>query len=197
MRRCYEYARGRWRAICLCSATLLSVASCSVSPAVGGEDRSSPPVVKSVPIAPSIRATLAAGAHVPKCRPSELVVSVRWKRSGSGLLGKVLAENTGPRTCRVGSKPMVVPMGSNGPPLPVENVQTTELRIPPYVVLRPGQRAAAPAGWGSWCGTPASGRALVGWDGGSTVVHVFGPRTPACLARAPKNLSTSWFSLVR
>lgn len=143
-----------------------------------------------------VRGTVAATAHVPKCRPYELVVSVRWKRSASGLLGRVSAQNVGHRTCRMGAKPMVVPLGVNGPPLPVENVQTSELRIPPYVVLRPGQRAAAPAGWGGWCGTPASERALVGWDGGSTVVHVFGPRTPRCSPRAPKDLSTSWFSLI-
>lgn len=140
---------------------------------------------------------LPDGSAVPPCRPDDLVVSLRWERSGDGLAGEVVAENVGGRTCQLGGKPTVRPLGRNGEALPAEHLISLELRIPSAVVLRPGGRAAAPVSWAGWCGDPASGRVVIGWDGGSVVVDAQGPSQPRCPDEgAATNLSSSWFNLV-
>lgn len=193
---CGGSGRQRRGMLALGLATLLASALCTAASPARDGSQARPPAGTSTPLFPGMRKAKKIAASVAECRTSDLAVSIRWKRSKGGLQGHVLAENIGHRTCRVGAKPVVVPTGVDGQPLRVENVQTTELRVPGFVVLNPGQRGAAPVGWFSWCGTPASGRALVAWDGGSTVATVIGPSTPACVAQIPQNLSTRWFSLV-
>lgn len=70
-----------------------------------------------------------------------------------------------------------------------------EEKIPPYVVLEPGQRAASRVHWGSCCGQ-ASDRARVDWPGGSAVATVHGPTQPECSPAQSDNLTTSWFHLM-
>ncbi len=98
--------------------------------------------------------------------------------------------------CRLGlaSKPEVTPLQPDGTPLPVETIVTLEEKIPPYVVLEPGQRAASRVHWGSCCGQ-ASDRARVDWPGGSAVATVHGPTQPECSPAQSDNLTTSWFHL--
>lgn len=132
---------------------------------------------------------------IPECGPDDLAVSLRWERDGDELRGEVVAENVGRRVCRLGNKPTVQPLDLDGEPLPTEFLVTMELRLPPHVDLRPGQRARAHVSWGSWCGAPASSRAVVGWQGGSTVVDVQGPCQPEYTGD-PQNLSSGWFELI-
>ena len=125
--------------------------------------------------------------HIPPCGSDDLAVSVRWERAGVGLVGQILVENIGGRTCRLSDKPWVVPLGADGKQLPVE------ARDQP-VIVAPGERAAAPVEWAGWCGDPASGVARVNWFSGSAVVEVEGPRQPDCPDPGqPTNLSSSWF----
>lgn len=131
----------------------------------------------------------------PVCEPRDLAVTVRWERDGAGLRGQVIAENVGGRVCRLPGKPHVTPLGADGTPLPVQTVITMELRHPGYVILGPGQRAAAPVRWGCWSGQSASGRALVSWGGPAATAHVEGPLQPECAAGSPENLSSSWFRM--
>jgi Protein of unknown function (DUF4232) len=132
---------------------------------------------------------------VPACGPDDLAVTVNWERAGPGLRGRVIAENVGARACRLANKPSVRPLRPDGSPLPVETIITLELRHPGYVTLQPGQRAASPVAWGSWCGEQASDRARVDWSGGSAVAVVHGPVQPEC-AGAPDNITSSWFNLI-
>ncbi len=76
----------------------------------------------------------------------------------------MIAENVSGRAGRLAHKPEVTPLQPDGTPLPVETIVTLEEKIPPYVVLEPGQRAASRVHWGSWCGQ-ASDRARVDWPG--------------------------------
>ena len=132
----------------------------------------------------------------PLCEPQDLALTVRWEPDGSGgLHGQVIAENVGGRVCRLPGKPAVAPVGRGGTPLPVQTVITMEWVHPGYVSLQPGQRAAAPVHWLSWCGQPVSDRARVGWGDRSALAHVDGPLQPECTAGKPDNLSSSWFRL--
>ncbi len=72
---------------------------------------------------------------------------------------------------------------------------TAELRIPPYVDLAPGQRAAAPVSWAGWDGPPASGRVRVQFDGVTVDLAAEGPAQPTSSAET-RNLSSSWFDLL-
>lgn len=132
----------------------------------------------------------------PLCEAADLAVVVRWERDGTGLRGQVLAENVSGRACRLPGKPQVTPLAGDGTPLPAQTVMTMEWRSPGYVLLPPGQRAAAPVSWPSWCGRRAAGRAQVSWDGGSAVAEVHGPAQPECSPGAPDNLVSSWFQLI-
>lgn len=133
---------------------------------------------------------------VPACGPDDLLVEVSWERDGTGLRGRVVAENVSDRACHLANKPEVTPLGPDGTPLPARTLITLELRSPGYVTLQPGQRAAAPVWWASWCGQHASDRARVDWPGGSTVAQVRGPAQPECVQNRPANLSSSWFDLI-
>jgi Domain of unknown function (DUF4232) len=135
-------------------------------------------------------------AEAPLCEAADLAVVVRWQREGTGLRGQVVAENVGGRACRLPGKPEVTPLAGDGTPLPAQTVITMEWRSPGYVLLQPGQRAAAPVGWSSWCGRRAGGRAQVGWGSGSAVAEVHGPTQPECSPGAPDNLVSSWFQLI-
>jgi hypothetical protein len=135
-------------------------------------------------------------AEAPLCEAADLAVVVRWEQDGTGLRGQVLAENVGGRVCRLAGKPEVTPLAADGAPLPAGTVVTLEWRSPGYVLLRPGQRAAARVGWASWCGRRAAGRARVGWGSGEAVAEVHGPAQPECSAGAPDNLVSSWFELI-
>lgn len=141
-------------------------------------------------------ASRSGGEQPPVCGPDDVSVTVRWERDGGGLRGQVIAENTGGRTCRLPGKPGVRPLGLDGRPLPVETIITLEMRHPGYVVLEPGQRAAADVGWGGWDGAGASPRAEVTWQGGAAAAAVQGPVQPASTA-PPCNISSSWFRLLR
>ena len=135
-------------------------------------------------------------AQAPLCEAADLAVVVRWARDGTGLRGQVLAENVGGRVCRLAGKPEVTPLAGDGTPLPAQTVVTLEWRSPGYVLLRPGQRAAARVGWSSWCGRQAGGRARVRWDSGEAVAEVHGPAQPECSPGEPDNLVSSWFELI-
>jgi Protein of unknown function (DUF4232) len=130
------------------------------------------------------------------CRPDDLAVVVIWERAGTGLRGQVIAENAGGRACRLAGKPAVTPLRPDGSPLPALTITTQEWRSPGYVLLRPGQRAAARVSWASWCGQPASGQARVDWPGGWAVAQVHGPTQPECAEHQPGNLTSSWFGLI-
>jgi Protein of unknown function (DUF4232) len=131
--------------------------------------------------------------HVPACGSDDLAVSVWWERSGVGLVGQIIVENVGGRTCRLSHKPSVTPLGADGRELPVEKIITMETRLRP-AILEPGNRAAAPVEWAGWCGDPASGVVRVDWFDGSAMVGVEGPPQPDCPdAGQPTNLSSSWF----
>jgi Protein of unknown function (DUF4232) len=135
-------------------------------------------------------------AEAPLCEAADLAVTVRWERVGTELRGQVLAENLGGRVCRLAGKPEVTPLAGDGTPLPAQTVITLEWRSPGYVLLRPGQRAAARVSWASWCGRRPAGRARVGWEGGEAVAEVHGPAQPECSPGAPGNLVSSWFELI-
>jgi Protein of unknown function (DUF4232) len=134
--------------------------------------------------------------ELPACGPDDVSVTVRWDHDGDGLRGQVIAENTGGRACRLPGKPGVRPLGLDGAPLPVETVVTLELLSPGYVVLEPGQQAAAPVAWDGWNGPPASSAAQVTWAGGGAAAVVEGPAQPSA-AGSPGNISSSWFRLLR
>lgn len=133
---------------------------------------------------------------VPLCRSDDVVVSLRWERSGDALVGEVIAENVVGHACRLGGKPTLTPLRQDGEPLPTQHIVTLEARVPSFVVLQPGQRATARVSWGGWCGDPASGRVVIGWEGGSAVADVQGPRQPGCPEGGGANLSSSWFDLL-
>jgi hypothetical protein len=133
---------------------------------------------------------------VPPCGSDDLSVVVHWQRDGTGLLGQVIAENVSDRACQLASKPTVTPLQVDGSPLPVDTIITLEMRTPGYVNLQPGQRAAARLIWGSWCGQPASDRALVKWPGGSATARVVGPAQPDCGPSRAYNITSSWFNLI-
>lgn len=134
---------------------------------------------------------------VPSCGPDDLAVVVHWQHDGTALRGRVIAENVGGRACRLAGKPGVTPLRPDGVPLPVSTTITLEMLAPGYVVLQPGERAAARVHWDSWCGERASDRARVDWPGGSAVAEVRGPGQPACREGRSSNLTSSWFHLLR
>ena len=138
----------------------------------------------------------AGPEEMPTCGPGDLSVTVRWEPDGDGLRGQVIAENTGGRACLLPGKPGVRPLGLDGQPLPVETVITMEWVSPGYVALAPGQQAAAPAAWHGWNGAAASTRAQVTWAGGAATAEVEGPAQPTA-TDAPRNISSSWFRLLR
>ena len=124
-------------------------------------------------------------------------MSVQWtKDENGGLRGEVVAANVSGRTCRLGNKPGLRPIGVDGQPLDVRQYVTLELRVPPFVVLRPGQRASAPIHWSGWHGRPASGRIIVSWEGGSATVDAEGPAQPGVPTHGRGNLISSWFTLI-
>ncbi len=135
-------------------------------------------------------------SELPPCGPDDVSVTVRWERDGGALRGQVIAENTGGRTCRLPGKPGVRPLGLDGTPLPVETVITLEWVSPGQVALAPGQRAAAPVAWGGWDGPAASSMAQVTWAGGAATAVVEGPAQPSA-TDSPRNISSSWFRLLR
>jgi hypothetical protein len=136
-------------------------------------------------------------AHaLPLCESQDLTVAVHWERDGTGLRGRVIARNVSARACRLAGKPTIAPLGLDGVPLPAETVVTLEWMDPGYVVLQPGQRAAAPVTWREWCGEPASDRARVTWNSGTAVADVSGPTQPEYSQGQSGNLSSSWFRLI-
>ncbi|WP_410621798.1 DUF4232 domain-containing protein [Amycolatopsis sp. cmx-8-4] len=138
------------------------------------------------------------GARVPPCGSGDLAVSVRWFRAaGGGLCGEVVAENVSGLVCRLGGKPGLQPLGLDGQPLGVGQWITLELRIPPFVILEPGQLASASISWSGWSGRSASGRIAVSWEGGSAAVDVAGPIEPGLPERGVAGgLSSSWFTRI-
>jgi hypothetical protein len=113
------------------------------------------------------------------------------------LRGEVVAENVNGRVRRLGRKPGLQPLGLDGQPLGVDQSVTLEMRIPPFVILEPGQSASAPITWSGWSGRSASGRIVVLWEGGSATVDASGPIEPAPPKRgAAGNLSSSWFTRI-
>jgi hypothetical protein len=138
-----------------------------------------------------------SGDPIPVCQPNDVRVTLEWESDGAKLRGHVVVENVSARTCRLPGKPAIVPVGQDGNPLPVMTLITLELMGPGYVDISPGQRAAASAGWGSWCGQPAARRALIQWDGGEEApAEVRGPAQPGCDPEGSHNLTSSWFRLI-
>lgn len=140
-------------------------------------------------------ASRSGWSELPTCHPDDVSVTVRWERDGGRLRGQVIVENVSSRACRLPGKPGITPLGLDGRPLPVDTVITLELRLPGYVIVPPGQRAAAPVSWAGWDGAGASSRAQVTWDGGTAIASVFGPVQPAA-AGPPCNIASSWFRLL-
>jgi len=138
----------------------------------------------------------AEPAEVPLCAATDLAVAVHWERDGPGLRGQVVAENVAAGPCRLAGKPGITPLAADGTPLPAQTVITLEWRSPGYVLLEPGQRAAARVGWPSWCGRHAAGQAEVDWGSGQAVAEVHGPAQPDCSPGEPGNLVSSWFQLI-
>jgi hypothetical protein len=135
---------------------------------------------------------------VPRCRSRDLLVTVEWTLAdGGGLRGHVIAENVGARTCRLEHKPVLAPLQADGTPLPVRQAVTLEFIWPGYAVLQPGERAAAPISWRSWCGAPASDRMRVTWPGGSAIAAVDGPTQPDCDEDARGHEFPLWSSYFR
>ncbi|HEV8274932.1 MAG TPA: hypothetical protein VGQ26_04445, partial [Streptosporangiaceae bacterium] len=91
----------------------------------------------------------------------------------------------------------MTPLRPDGSPLPTRTIVFMEFKSAGYVVLQPGERAAARVWWGSWCGQQASDRARVDWPGGSATAKVHGPVQPQCVPGQPDNLSSSWFDLIQ
>jgi hypothetical protein len=133
---------------------------------------------------------------LPLCGPGDLAMTVVWERDGAGLRGQVIARNIGARACRLAGKPAVTPLALGGTPLPAETVITLEMIHPGYVILHPGQTAAAPLSWSNWCGRQAAGRARVSWGSGMAIADVHGPVQPECSPGQPGNLSSSWFHVI-
>src|SRR5450759_2785286 len=119
------------------------------------------------------------GDH-PCVSVKDLAMTVHWERGGAGLRGQVIARNIGARACRLAGKPAITPLALDGTALPAQTVITLEMLHPGYVVLQPGQRAAASLGWGSWCGQQAADRVRVNWGSGVAVADVHGPVQPQC-----------------
>ena len=137
-------------------------------------------------------------SSVPLCGSDDLTVRLHWQEGENhSLRGEVLAENVGPRACRLGMKPGVRPLASDGKPLAAECIQTLEMVYPSHVLLQPGEQARASVAWSGWCGEPASGQTVVSWDGGSALVQAQGPRQPGCDEERPQNLSSDWFRKTR
>ena len=137
-------------------------------------------------------------AAIPFCTSDEVAVVLEWELTAQGsLVGRLVVTNIGERICRVGGKPTVAPLGMDGEALATRCLHTMEMRIPPWAVLRPGDRADAPVSWAGWCADAASGSVLVRWDQGQATVAARGPRQPRCPdSGQPTNLSASWFSRV-
>src|SRR5712671_2841545 len=81
---------------------------------------------------------------LPLCGSQDLTVAVHWEQDGTALRGQVIARNVSARACRLAGKPTITPLGLDAAPLPAETLVTLEWIEPGYVVLQPGQRAAAP-----------------------------------------------------
>ena len=137
-------------------------------------------------------------AAIPYCSADDVDVALEWQMDDhGGLRGRVLITNTGTRACRVGGKPGLSPLGMNGDALPAQHIVSTELRMPSWALLAPGQQAAAGVSWSGWCGDPASGRVRVRWQDGEATVTVNGPPQPRCpYGGQPTNLSSTWFTPV-
>lgn len=145
-----------------------------------------------------LAARISEESQLPYCDDDEVEVSLEWEMDGYGALGgRIVLRNTGHRVCRVGGKPVATPLDAHGHPLPVQSVQTMELRMPTWVVLRPGARAAAGVSWNGWCGDAASGRVRVRWEHGDATVAVSGPAQPRCHGEGhAENLSSTWFRVI-
>jgi hypothetical protein len=130
---------------------------------------------------------------LPLCQPDDVSVEVQWNQDNSGLRGQVVARNSGQRACRLAGKPSVTPLAADGTPLPVPTTITLEFVSPGYAVLQPGDVARARISWNSWCGQPASDRALVDWNSGSATVPVQGPVQPPCDPDRRAQVTSYWF----
>jgi hypothetical protein len=138
-------------------------------------------------------AHLREAQQIALCGPDDISVEVHWSQGDVGLRGQVVARNTGQRACRLPGKPSVTPLAADGTPLPVPTTITLEFVSPGYAVLQPGDVATARISWNSWCGQPASDRALVNWNSGSATVPVHGPVQPACDPDRRAQVTSYWF----
>lgn len=138
---------------------------------------------------------MAPDPDVPEATPVELRVTLTWEQDGDALRGLVVAQNVSDHPVRISSKPDLTPLRHDGTSLDAHTVVTAEFRSPCYVVVEPGQRAAAPVTWAGWDGPLASAMMLVRLPGGEVTVEAAGPSQPPA-SGAATNLSSSWFSLL-
>jgi DNA-binding transcriptional regulator YhcF (GntR family) len=137
------------------------------------------------------------GQDFPECQPVDLELSLHWDAVDGALGGRLEARNGGRGACRLSGKPMLIPLGNDGAPLPTDFVVTLENAEPGFVVLQPGRSAIARVSWASWDGEPATSRTVVSWPGGAKEITSTGPSQPNSRGLGgARNLSSSWFRLV-
>jgi len=132
--------------------------------------------------------------EIPEAQVGEVELKLTWGSVNGNLEGTLEAVNVSAHPVRLTGKPGLKPLGADGEPLDTTGVVSLELKLPGYVVLQPGDKAAAPVGWAGWDGPAASGVVLVSWDGARTEVQASGPAQPPSQGPAT-NLWSSWFVL--
>lgn len=138
---------------------------------------------------------MADMAGIQNAGASEVTFTLTWRADAGSLKGELQALNVCDHVVRLSGKPRLVPIGVDGEQLDADAIVSAEMKLPGYVELAPGERASAPVSWAGWDGPPASGRLIVGWQGGRVEVEAFGPRQPESVG-PPTNLSSSWFERV-
>jgi hypothetical protein len=116
---------------------------------------------------------------------------------GKGSLsGTLKATNTSSVACGLLVKPALYPLDSAGHRLSVGNFQSADLRVGPPDRLLPAATALSTVDWSSWCKAKASGRVEVEWGTGVATAGVTdgSPTTPACVAGAQLEISSTWFA---
>lgn len=99
-------------------------------------------------------------ASVPRCRSSQLAMSIGGQGATQMVLGGALITNTGAEACALPARRPVVRITWRGKPMqvrqPVPRPGEVQSGTPAHV-LAPRAKALISMRWGSWCGHRASG----------------------------------------